>query len=792
MQSSSPTRQDIIRFGVFEADLHTGELRKSGAKIRLQEQPFQILLMLLQRPSEVVTREELQRKLWPADTFVDFEHGVNSAVARLREALGDSAESPRYVETLPRRGYRFIAPVEEFRTANAVADATGSKDRVFERLDSGGVITVNRRWVAIVGTAVVITALAIGGWLFYRRRAHALMQKDTMVLADFTNTTGDGVFDGTLRQGLSVQLEQSPFLSLISDQVIQQTLHLMGEPPDAKLTPEIARNICQRTESAAILDGSIASLGNQYILGIKAVNCRTGDTLAEEQVRATGKEHVLGAMDTAAAKLRERLGESLSTVKKFDAPIVQATTPSLEALQAYSLGRAMVGKADWPAAVPFFQRAIRLDPNFAIAHSALGVMYSNLGETSLASDSTKTAYELRDRVSERERFLIESSFHYNVTGDLEKARQTYEVWAQIYPRDDVPPSNLGSIYRYLGQHDRALAEKYEAFRLNPDALSYANLVRYYVAVNRLAEAQAAAEEAFTKKLDSPLLRLFLYQLALLQNDAAGMALQVAWAKGKPGIENVLLANQADTAAYFGRLGEARELSRRAVASARRAGENETAGTYEADAALREALFGYAVAARQRAAAAMSLSTNRDVQYGAALALALAVDAARAQTLADDLAKRFPEDTLVQFNYLPTIRAQLSLGPDGSVHSSGTGASRAIDALQAAAPNELGRLPASSFDFVSLYPVYVRGEAYLAAHQGSKAAAEFQKILDHRGVVVNGVIGAIAHFGLARANVLQGDAPKARAAYSDSFALWKDADPALPVLNETKAEYEKLK
>ncbi len=610
------------------------------------------------------------------------------------------------------------------------------------------------RGAAMTGAAVVIIVLAIG-------------------------TTGDSVFDDALRQGLAVQLEQSPFLTLVSEQRIQQTLRLMDQPPDARLTPEIARDLCQRTQSAAVLDGSIARLGSQYVLGLKAVNCRTGDSLAQEQATADGKERVLKALGEAAANLRAKLGESLVTVQKLDTPIEQASTPSLEALQAYSLGRkTLVGKGDWAAAAPLFQRAIRLDPNFAMAYATLGVDYSNLGETTLASENTKKAYELRERVSEREKFYIESHYYQYVTGDLEKARQAYELWAQTYPRDLVPPSNLGVIYENLGEYDKALAESREALRLDPESgASYANLVAPYLYLNRLQEARATADEAQAKNLDSPPLRFKLYVLAFLKNDAAGMAQQVAWSAGKPGVEDALLGGEADTAAYSGRLAKARELSRRAVTSAERAEEKENAAGNEAEAALREALFGNAAEARQRAGAALELSTGRDVQFYAALALGFAGDAARAQALADDLAKRFPEDTIVQFNYLPTIHAQLALDRNE--------ASKAIETLRAATPYELGQGG-------GLYPVYVRGEAYLAAHRGSEAATEFQKILDQRGVVENEPIGALAHLGLARAYSMQGDPAKARSAYQDFLRLWSDADADIPVLVAAKAEYAKLK
>jgi predicted Zn-dependent protease/predicted Ser/Thr protein kinase len=639
------------------------------------------------------------------------------------------------------------------------------------------------RWVVVTAATILVIGLAAGGWLFFSRRAHALTDKDTIVLADFTNTTGDTVFDGTLRQGLSVQLEQSPFLSIVSDQRIQQTLQMMGQKPDVKLTPEIARELCQRTGSAAVLDGSITQIGAPYLLTVKAVNCASGESLASTEAQASDKNHVLDALGKTASEIRNKLGESLSTVKKFDTPLEQATTTSLEALQAYTLGRKAIGGGDPIAAVPLFQRAIRLDANFAMAYASLGVSYLGWGEISRAAEYTKKAYELRERVSERERFYIESSYLEFVSGDLEKARQASELWAQTYPRDDAPPRHLSLIYLDLGQYDKALAESREALRLEPaSGVNYATLVNCYLNTDHLAEARTAAEEAQAKKLDSPFLRFYLYQVAFSGNDAAGMAQQVAWLAAKPGTEGWAQALEADTAAYSGRLEKAREYSRQAVASTVHAEQKELAAAAKAEAALREALFGNASEARLRSAEVLRLSTSRDAQYGAALALAFAGDAAHALTLADDLATRFPKDTVVQDNYLPTIHAQLALSLKDF--------SKAAEVLQAGAPYEM-RSP-SALPSTTLYPAYVLGQAYLAAHQGSEAAAEFQRILDQRGVVQNEPIGALAHLGLARAYALQGDTSKARGAYQDFLTLWKDADPDIPILIAAKSEYAKLK
>jgi tetratricopeptide (TPR) repeat protein/predicted Ser/Thr protein kinase len=641
-------------------------------------------------------------------------------------------------------------------------------------------------WKVAAGAALLVALLASAGWFYNTRRAQALTQMDTIVLADFINKTGDPIFEDTLRQGLAAQLQQSPFLSLVSEQRIQQTLQLMGQPLDGKLSPAIAGDLCQRAGSKAYLSGSISTLGTKYVIGVNAVNCRTGDYLVQEQVTADGKDNVLKALGEASTKLRERLGESLKTVQKLDTPIEQATTPSLEALQAYSLGRkTMQGKSDYTAAVPLFKRAIQRDQNFAMAYATLGTDYHNMGEKILSAEVTRKAYELRSRVSEWERFYIESHYHHFVTGDLEKAREDYELWSQIYPREPVPAINLGVVYQTLGLYERSLVEFREARRLAPtESLNFDNLVLGYIHLNRLAEARSVADQALSKNLDSSDLHLYLYELAFLKKDAPAMAQQVSWARDRPGKANALLSMEASTAAYFGRLSAARDLSRQAAASASQAGAKELATGCEAAAALWEALYGNTAAARQHSSAGMAKSDGRDAQFAAALALAFVGDSARARVLSDDLAERFPEDTIVRLNYVPSVRAQLALGASG-------GAPKALDILSVASPFERGTSGSNTF-WANLYPIYVRGEAYLASHQGAEAAAEFQKILDWPGVALNEPIAALAPLGLARAYALAGDATKSGAAYEDFLTLWKDADPDIPVLVTAKSEYAKLK
>jgi eukaryotic-like serine/threonine-protein kinase len=634
--------------------------------------------------------------------------------------------------------------------------------------------------------AILIVALVLAALYWRSHQTAKLTEKDTVVVTDFTNTTGDPVFDGTLRQGLSSQLEQSPFLNLLSDEQVAQTLALMAQPKDARLNHELAREVCQRTASAATIEGSISSLGSQYVVGLKAMNCHSGELLAQEQVTANGKEQILKALGEASTKIREKLGESLASVQKYDAPAENVTTPSLEALQAYTLGfQAMIVKNDYPGAIPQFQRAASLDPNFAMAYARLGTNYSNLGQNARAAEDMRKAYDLRERVSEREKLYIVSHYEQFVNGNLETSRKAYELWAQTYPRDDAPRVNLSTIYIFLGDYDKALAAQQEAVKLNPGSgLAYSNLVGSYIPVNRLDEARATAQEAQTRGLDSPLIHLSLYTIDFLQGDSAGMEHDAAALMGKPGYEDAILYNESDTAAYSGQFAKARELTRRASDSAQRADEKETAGGYEAEGAVGEALIGNMALAKQQAEAALALSNGRDVQAVSAIALALAGDSTQATRLADDLAKRFPEDTLVQFEHLPMIHAAIVLGSNASKDSD-----KAIAALAPAAPFELGAATQSS-NF-SLYAAYLRGRAYLNAKQGPAAGAEFQKILDHRSIVANEPIGALAHLGLARAYMLSGDTTKARTGYQDFFALWKNADPDIPILQEAKAEYAKL-
>lgn len=767
--SESQQLRELYDFGPFRVDPEKEILLRAGEPVPLQPKTFQILLVLVRHNRELVTKDDLMKTVWP-DTFVE-ETNLSRNIFMLRKALGESPQDHQYILTVPGRGYRLaenvrLVPEQEL----SIVAANHSKVEVQ--------IAETKPWGWFLLAAILVLAVGAGTTWFLHHRTPVLNEKDTVVLADFANSTGDPVFDGALRQGLAVQLEQSPFLSLISDARIQQTLRLMDKPSDARLTSEIAREICERTGSAAVLDGSIAEIGTRYLLTLNAARCSSGELLASTGAQASDKNHVLDALGIMASEIRNKLGESLSTAQKFDIPLEQATTSSLEALQAYSFGRrAMSGRGDWSAAVPFFLRAISLDPNFAIAHARLGMAYRNLGQAALGAQNAQKAFQLRERASESEKFYIDSHYYMIAVADLEKARQVLELWAQTYPRDFTPRVDLTDVYLQLGQYGQALVEVREAARLDANGVNYAQIAASEICLNRLQEAKSTILEAQARKLDSPTFHFHLYRLAFLQNDGSGMAQQAAWAAGKPGTEDVILELEADSTAYFGQLTKARDLLRRAVESAVQAEKTEVAAGYQAEAAFREAVFGNAMEARSRAATALALSKGRDVEYEAALALALAGDAQRARTLADDLARRFPEDTIVHFIFLPALRAQLALSANHS--------SEALETIHTATPYELGRPTGSA---TALYPVYLRGAAYLAERKGPEAAAEFQEILDHRSIVSSDPIGALAHLQLARAYALSGDTARAKSAYQDFFTLWKDADRDIPILSHAKKEF----
>jgi tetratricopeptide (TPR) repeat protein/predicted Ser/Thr protein kinase len=642
-------------------------------------------------------------------------------------------------------------------------------------------IARKRPWRTLAAAAVFVVALLAGTLFFHGRKAHALNETDTIVLADFSNSTGDAVFDDALKQAVSVQLEQSPFLNILPDQRVREVLGLTGRSPNDRLTQEVAQEVCQRAGSKAVVAGSIASLGSQYVIGLNAVNCQTGQSLAHEQEQAARKEDVLKALGDASTKLRGKLGESLSSIQKYDVPVFDATTSSLEALKDLRLGfKTSFEKGD-AEAIPFYERAIELDPDFAEAYDLLGGAYSDLGEYNQASEYITKAFELRNRVSEREKLDISADYYGTVTGDLEKANQTLEMFAQTYPRLSIPHLGLAINYASMGLHEKSLSENLTALSLTPiPGFLYGNLMINYVSLDRLAEAKAIYPQVLARNLDAAFYHGILYEIAFLDGNAAEMSQQLAWAAGNSG-EDQLLSVQSDTEAFSGHLVKARDLSRRAAEIARRSDRKETAAEWQMDAALREAEFGNPARALEETAAALTLAPTRDLRILTGLALARAGGSTRAQKIADDLTKAFPANTMMNRYWLPTIRAAVEINRKNPTE--------AVEILQGAAPYNLGEPPPIAG---TLYPVYVRAQAYLLMKKGNEAAREFQKFVDYRGVVVNFPLGALARLGLGRAYSLQGDTVKAKAAYQDFLALWKDADPDIPIFIAAKSEYAQLK
>jgi len=742
--------------------------------------------------------EEIISKALEKDRGLRYQHAseLRSDLKRLkRDTDTGRTAAPAEMSGAASSSSKSNAPNADSPSASAgsssVRASVGTPPVEATRASSGTVATAESRTQTLISTkkpwaigtvaTLALVVLVVGGYSFLHRTSK-LTEKDTIVISDFANSTGDAAFDDTLKQALTTELGQSPFLNILSDQKVTDTLKMMGREPNERLTKEVTREICQRTASAAMLAGSIAQIGSHYSLALNAVNCATGDSVASAQTEVDDKNHVLGGLGQLGIQMREKLGESLTTVQKYDKPLEQATTSSLEALKFYSEG---VKAEDSANKITFYKRAVELDPNFATAWVSLGLAYGNLGEPGVSNEYVSKAYALRDRVSDRERFRIEADYYFFVTGDAEKAHQTYEQWVQAYPRDPIAHVDLSVIYCGLAQWDKAIAASLEARRLNPNnAIAIGNLADDYGLANRLDEAKSAYEDGMSRKQENSDLHRGRYGVAFLEGDTAEMARQVTMEAGKPDSEDVLVSEASDTEGYYGRLGKARELSRKAVAAAQRDNRKESAALWQVNGALREAEFGNREQARQNATAAMALAPTHDVQIIAALTLARAGDTARADAFAADLSKRFPEDTYLHHYWLPSIRASNAIAlqkPDD-----------AIRLLEDATKYELGQsLPQVEVGGL-LYPVYVRGVAYLAMGRGSEAAREFQKLVDNRSVVQNCPLGALAHLGLGRAYALEGDVAKARVAYQDFLGLWKDADADIPVLIAAKAEYAKLK
>ena len=763
---------EILRFGIFEVDLRAGELRKQGKRIKLQDQPFQVLTVLLQRPADVVTREELRTQIWPQDTFVDFDNSLNTAINKVREALGESADNPRFIETLPRRGYRFIAPV---------VSGNGIENRGLGPASYA-------RWGIVIA---VVTVFAIGAAstaaLYLRWKKSLLTEKDTIVLGDFVNTTGDPVFDETLKQGLRAQLEQSPFLNLLSDQQVSEELRLMARQAGERLTPDVATDLCRRIGSKAVLTGSISSLGSHYVIGLTATNCQTGSLLGAEQSESADKEHVLAALGASATKIRQKLGESLASIQKYDVPIERVTTASLDALRAYSLGMRYVASDDMRAALPHFQRAVELDPNFASAYMrvAYAAVYTE-GQSSIVNENIEKAYALRDRVSRREYFSITQK-HFANADDFENSVSQDHLWAETYPYDAEVHFLLADAAMWNANWEEAVKQGRLSVDLNPnDVRYYYNLAVSELALDRFDAAERTCNQALGRSKNDATMHQVRYWIAFVRHDPKAMENEVKvlgdLARENPEAELDLLAVEGATAMYYGKLARARDISQRTVEHFVRFGNDDGVTAFYTYWAFLNAELGNQREARAYARQAVHLHKSRQLDFAIALAAARAGENSLVEEAVAEYDRHPPSSWFLQKRYLPVVRAAIAMGRGN--------AAEAIEHLRVVNGDTAWFANDPSTND-GLMPAYLRGQAYLQLRQGREAAAEFQRLIDHPGIVVNNPFGLLSRVGLARAYVLQGDTGKARAAYRDFLTLWKDADPDIPVLLQAKAEYARL-
>jgi DNA-binding winged helix-turn-helix (wHTH) protein/tetratricopeptide (TPR) repeat protein len=822
----------LLRFGVYEMNLDTQELKNAGTLVKLSPQPFRLLEMLASRAGQIVTREEIQKQIWGDETYVDFERGVHKCINQIRNVLNDNIERPLYIETLPRKGYRFLAPV----TAKTIADAPAIResgpvdpgielsrryfDKPSETASSAPTVVARAsnfgpgalavapkpirasaigssksagltrgrglKW-AIVALALLI--VAVGTVLYVRSKNRPATgaltaRENTVVLADFANLTGDPLFDDTLKQALTIQLEQSPYLALVGDHRIGEILRSMNLTPDQRLTLNVALDVCMRANAKAVLLGSIKPTGEKYQISLTALNCRTGESLTSAQATASNKQKVLRTIDQIGNDFRTHLGESLPSIKQFGRPLEDATTSSLEALQAYSQGRrAQLSQSEDPTA--HYKKAIEIDPDFAYAYAALASYYTNVGENGLAAEYFTKAFALREHTSQREQYYIESHYYDGAIGDLNKAIAVYLDWIKAYPGDYLPHNNLNYIYNAVGQYEKAISEARQAVSLNSSSVnSYIGLMNSLLFLNRPTEANEIYQAAKDQKLSLASFNPPLYYVYFLSGNETGMKRSLEDAMGSAGVEDLLLALQADTEAFHGHIGKARERSQQAVDSAVKAQATEEAALWRATEALREAEVGNIALARAKAAEALSLNNSVNIQSIVAMTLARCGEAGQANQLATRVKAQAPLATITQHYVLPSVYAAIEVSSGNPM--------RAVRWLEETTPYQDGDAVVSTANLGNLYPVFIRGVAYLHAGKAELAANDFQYILDRPGMVTNSIVTPLARLSLARAEAMAGDIEDARKSYQDFLTLWKDADPDIPIYQQAKAEYARLR
>lgn len=804
------SNRDCFKFGEdFELDARAYELRAGGIPLKLKPIPMELLLLLIERQGELVTRRQIVERVWGSGIALDTDNSINGAISRIRQVLRDDSERPKFVQTVPSRGYRFIAPVatisrdgvslpdfEPNLTRRNRVEALEPPARLEEispswmTFDRPGVPqnpqrSPGKRWWKLAFLAALLVGVVVSTleWRGRARPANRLTERDTIVVADFVNNTGDPIFDETLKQALSVELTQSPFLNVASDLKVNDILRRMGRAPDADLTRQLAREACLRLGGKAILAGSITSLGSHYLVSLEALGCASGDLLAAAQKEAPNKESVLKALDAAASQVRGKVGESMVSLEKYDFPM-DATTDSLEALKAFSLGTKALRERGEGEAIPLLRRATELDPKFSLAYATLGRAYEDVGEDNEAAADFEKAFQLRGRLSERERYYVATLYDEIVTGDIEQAKENGELWVRAYPRDGIAREKLGTIYGELGDNQKAEGQFREALQLDPDStINVFNSVTVEAALNRFDDAKHLLDSAENRGVDGGPVHSAAYALAFLRNDTAAMETEVRWSKGKSITEEGMLSQHSDSEAYYGHLARARTLSKHAIEASLRDKAQETAALCKLAAALRDVEAGDGTSAIQTAHDALALAPSRSVKITAALLLARSGNPRQAEPLMNELASQYPSNTLIQAYWLPLMRASLKLKAGQ--------AQAAASELEKTTPYELGQLSNLS-NLTNLYPIYARGQAYLLAKNGKTAALEFQKILDNPGIVQNGILGALARLQLARAEVQTGDSISAQKHYAEFLTLWKDAESNVPLLRQARAEYARLK